>query len=84
MQIFNGIASASRYCDSNASGIIRCAQSWTGKQTGHIRRHSGKDPDTGEMLSWIYKDDYDALSNNEKQKIFETLKIRRDSYEYYN
>lgn len=83
MQIFNGIASASRYCGSSVSGITRCAQSWVGKQTGHIRRHSGKDPNSGEMLSWIYKDDYDTLSNNDKQKIFEILKIRRDSYEYY-
>ena len=78
MQIFNGVASASRYCGSSTSGIIRCAQSWIGNQTGHVRRHSGKHPDTGEQLSWIYKNDYDRLSDNERNEIFNILKIRRN------
>lgn len=74
MEIFNGIAEASRYCGSTTSGIIRCAQSWVGKQTGHVRRHSGNHPETGELLSWIYKDDYDMLPDEEKQNIINIVK----------
>ena len=76
MRVFNSVFDASNYCGGYTSGIIRCAQSWFGKQTGHIRKHCGRDPQTGELLSWIYKDDFDKLSDEKKMVIIDSYKKR--------
>lgn len=73
-QVFSKIKEASEYGGSAISGIIRCAQSWIGKQSGHRRFFSGKNPDTGEKLSWIYEDDYKKLTTEERLNIFDILK----------
>lgn len=59
--VFNSIADAVKWANlSSGSNIIKCCK---GK-----RRSSGKHPETGERLRWMYKEDYDKYIERSKLK----------------
>ena len=49
-KIFESISSASRYYNCNKSIITKCCQNNT--------KSAGKHPETGELLKWMYYEDY--------------------------
>ena len=67
-EVFNTVKDACDYCGASNSGIIRCCQTHIGTQTGHPRYHSGRHPVTKEWLSWMFLSDFNALSEEEKNK----------------
>ena len=72
--VFNSLTQASIYSGADAGGISKVARSWFGRHSDHIRRFRGKDPNTGELLSWMYKNDYDLLSDKKRMEIMEIIR----------
>lgn len=67
-KIFYSADAAAEYGGlTQSSGITRCCQSHTNTQSDHIRHRAGKDPISGEGLSWMYLDEYNSLTDVEKQ-----------------
>lgn len=54
---------------TQASGITRCCQTHTNTQSDHVRHRAGKDSVSGESLSWMYLEDYNNLTDEEKESL---------------
>lgn len=84
-KLFSSAEQAASYCNGSSNIINKCCKTFSKKDYDLPQKcyHSGRDPETGDFLGWMYYNDYILLSEDEKQDVLNRCKssIRRRNYD---